>query len=284
MKAMWLSLALVLSAHGADDAPAPPARGHLLAAYCVASPAEEAKQIAGIYREIIPVAAPPGSYTTVAFTGGYIGLAGNKDKLGGDTVNFSIWGRDAAEVAPADPRFGTTKTRQFDHEGTGWAGRLSYPWKVGERYHVYVQVTHMGGQTIYSAWFGSVAKSEWVLAGRTRKGGTHFLGHAGGFLEHAGTQNAEVPRSTGYGPAWVHNGAKWLPCTKAEASVKDPGNARFSQRDNVIYLELGLGLKSTQGTSATFPLKAGESPPALPEEVGSWRPAEKSAHPPLSPS
>jgi hypothetical protein len=108
-----------------DDVAARLAQGHLSAAYCSASSEQKPKRIVAIYREIIPVAAPHGSYTTVAFAGGYVGLAGNKTPGGGDTINFSIWGQEAAEVEAADKKFGTVKTRQFTHEGTGWAGRLS---------------------------------------------------------------------------------------------------------------------------------------------------------------
>ena len=89
----------------------------------------------------------------MAFHGGYVGLAGNKDDTGGSTINFSIWGEDAVEVQPADKKYGTINTRQFTHEGTGWAGRLAYPWKVGTRYQIYVHVRHEKGQTIFSAWF-----------------------------------------------------------------------------------------------------------------------------------
>ena len=265
--AILLLLATGIPVCAADIAP-PPAREHLLAAYCVASPDGKPQHVTAIYREIIPVAAPPGSYTTVAFTGGYVGLAGNKDNTGGDTVNFSIWGEDAVEVAPADKKYGTIKTRQFTHEGTGWAGRLAYPWKVGTRYQVFVHVRHENGQTVFSAWFGSAEKHEWLLAGRTRKSGIHYLGKAGGFLEHAGTKDNRIARSTGYGPAWVHDGQRWLPCTRVEASVKDPENARFFERDNVVYLELGLGKKSEQGNQHTYQLKVpGTGPPLLPEGV-----------------
>jgi Domain of unknown function (DUF3472) len=244
------------------------AQGHLSAAYCSASPAQNPKQIVAIYREIIPVAAPPGSYTTVAFTGGYVGLAGNKTAEGGDTINFSIWGQDAEEVEPADKKFGTIKTRQFTHEGTGWAGRLAYPWRPGSVYQVFVHVKHENGQTIYSAWFGDAGKNEWLLAGRTRKAGTHYLGKAGGFLEHAGKKDAQIPRRTGYGTSWVHDGEHWLACTKAEVSVKDPGNARFSQMDGVVYIEIGLGLKSDKGNKLNYAMKApsGDAP-KMPEPV-----------------
>lgn len=127
---------------------------------------------------------------------------------------------------------------------------------------------HEHGKTIYSAWFGDAAKNEWLLAGRTRKSGTRYLGRAGGFLEHAGTKDMQIPRSTGYGPAWVHDGMKWIPCTQAGVSVKDPENARFFQRDNVVYLELGLGRKSEEGTKRTYPLRSpAAQPPKLPEEV-----------------
>ena len=271
LRAVVLLLATALQLCAAE---VPPhiARGHLLAAFCGASPDKKPEHVTAIYREIIPVAAPPGSYTTVAFTGGYVGLAGNKDHTGGDTINFSIWGKDAAEVEPADQRHGAIKTRQFTHEGTGWAGRLAYPWKVGTRYQVFVHVRHVNGQTIFSAWFGSAEKHEWLLAGRTQKAGTHYLGHAGGFLEHAGTKDMETARCTGYGPAWVHDGQQWLPCTQMAASVKDPENARFFERDNLVYLELGLGKKSEQGTKHTFTLKApAAAPPPLPEPVSVLR-------------
>jgi len=271
LRAVLLLLATTLQLCAAE---VPPhiARGHLLAAFCGASPDKKPEHVTAIYREIIPVAAPPGSYTTVAFTGGYVGLAGNKDHTGGDTINFSIWGQDAAEVEPADQRHGAIKTRQFTHEGTGWAGRLAYPWKVGTRYQVFVHVRHMNGQTIFSAWFGSAEKQEWLLAGRTQKAGTHYLGHAGGFLEHAGTKDMETARCTGYGPAWVHDGQQWIPCTQMAASVKDPANARFFERDNVVYLELGLGKKSEQGTKHTYSLKAPAAGlPQLPEAVSMLR-------------
>ena len=262
---LLLVLALPLSA---TDVPPNIARGHLLAAYCSTSPDTKSKHVNAIYREIIPTAAPAGSYTTVAFTGGYVGLAGNTDGTGGSTINFSIWGKDATETAPADEKFGTVKTRQFTHEGTGWAGRLAYPWKVGTNYHVYVSVKHEHDATIFSAWFGAVATNEWLLAGRIRKPGTLYLGHAGGFLEHAGTNHMELVRCTGYGPAWVHDGKHWLPCTQAEASVKDPANARFFATNNVVYLELGLGRKSELGKAHSYPLPApAAAPPALPEEV-----------------
>ncbi len=263
-----LLLQLACATLSAAEVPPHIARGHLLAAYCSAIPDKKLERVIAVYREIIPVAAPPGSYTTVAFNGGYVGFAGNKDGTGGDTINFSIWGKDAAELEPADKKFGTIKTRQFTHEGTGWAGRLSYPWKVGTRYQVFVHVKHENGQTIFSAWFGSADTHEWLLAGRTRKEGTHYLGHGGGFLEHAGTKDMQIPRSTGYGPAWLHDGQRWHACTTAEASVKDPENARFFQRDGVVYLELGLGKKSEQGMKQSFPMKpSSDAPPQLPEQV-----------------
>lgn len=271
----WRAVVLLLTTTlqlCAAEVPPHIARGHLLAAFCGASPDKKPERVTAIYREIIPVAAPPGSYTTVAFTGGYVGLAGNKDHTGGDTINFSIWGKDAAEVEPADQRHGAIKTRQFTHEGTGWAGRLAYPWKVGTRYQVFVHVRHVNGQTIFSAWFGSAEQQEWLLAGRTQKAGTHYLGHAGGFLEHAGTKDMEIARCTGYGPAWVHDGQQWLHCTQMAASVKDPANARFFERDNVVYLELGLGKKSELGTQHTYSLKAAAAgPPPLPEAVSMLR-------------
>ena len=78
----------------------------------------------------------------------------------------------------------------------------------------------------------------------------------------------ETARCTGYGPAWVHDGQQWLACTQMAASVKDPANARFFERDNVVYLELGLGKKSEQGTKHTYSLKAPAAElPQLPESV-----------------
>jgi hypothetical protein len=71
--AALLLLAISLPVCAADVSPHI-ARGHLLAAFCGASPDKKPKQVTAIYREIIPVAAPPGSYTTVAFSGGYVGL------------------------------------------------------------------------------------------------------------------------------------------------------------------------------------------------------------------
>ena len=128
---------------------------------------------------------------------------------------------------------------------------------MGTRYQIYVHVRHEKGQTIFSAWFGSAEKHEWLLAGRIRKEGTHYLGHAGGFLEHAGTKDMQIVRSTGYGPAWVHDGQHLHACTKADASVKNPENARFFQRDGVVYLELGLGRKSEQGMKHTYRSRLG---------------------------
>jgi len=280
---MRLILALVtslllapLAALPADGIAARLAQGHLSAAYCTARPEKQPVQVVAIYREIIPVAAPPSSYTTVAFNGGYVGLAGNKTVTGGDTINFSIWGQDAAEIAPADKKFGTVNTRQFTHEGTGWAGRLAYPWKTGTRYQVFVHVKHESGQTIYTAWFGEAAKNEWLLAGRIRKAGTHHLGHAGGFLEHARKKDAQIPRCTGYGTSWVHDGQRWQFCTKAEASVKDPGNARFNQRDGVVYLEIGLGLKSSDGSKFSYSMKTpSAAAPQVPEPVSGLSTAAK---------
>jgi hypothetical protein len=257
-----------LTACSAEDIAARLAQGHLSAAYCTSRPDNPPAQVVAIYREIIPVAAPPGSYTTVAFNGGYVGLAGNKTAAGGDTINFSIWGKDAAEAAPADKKFGTINTRQFTHEGTGWAGRLAYPWKTGTRYQVFVHVKHEAGQTIYSAWFGEAAKNEWLLAGRIRKAGTHHLGHAGGFLEHAGKKDAQIPRCTGYGTSWVHDGRNWRFCTRAEASVKDPDNARFYHRNGVVYVEIGLGLKSNAGSKLSYAMTTSPAiAPRLPEPV-----------------
>ena len=129
-----------------------------------------------------------------------------------------------------------------------------------------MHVIHENDQTIFSAWFGSVEKQEWLLAGRTRKSGTHYLGHAGGFLEHAGTKNMQLIRCTGYGPAWVHDGQHWHACTTAEVIVKDPENACFFQRDGIVYLELGLGKKSEQGRKQSYPLQVlADAPPNLPE-------------------
>ena len=127
MKRACAILALLLFAGtsaAAADGP-PHIAGHLLAAYCIASPAEKLEHFTAIYREFIPVAAPPGSNSTVAFHGGYVGLAGNKVATGGSTIYFSIWSEDAAEVQPADKKYGTIKTRQLNHEGT--AGRDGCP-------------------------------------------------------------------------------------------------------------------------------------------------------------
>ena len=54
-------------------------RGHLLAAFCSAHPKDKPKNVIAIYREVVPLQAPKSSYTTVAFRGGYVGLAGNKN-------------------------------------------------------------------------------------------------------------------------------------------------------------------------------------------------------------
>jgi Domain of unknown function (DUF3472) len=133
---------------------------------------------------------------------------------------------------------------------------------------VFVHVKHENDQTIYSAWFGDSAKNEWLLAGRTRKAGTHDLGKAGGFLEHAGKKDAHVPRCTGYGTSWVHDGQSWLPYTKAEVSVKDPGNARFHQKDDLVFIEIGLGLKSTHGNKFSYSMEPpSAAAPPLPEPV-----------------
>ena len=260
-------LALTL-ATPAEEVPAHIKRGHLLAAFCDAIPDKKPPKVTAIYREIIPVAAPKSSYTTVAFTGGYVGLAGIKDGKGGTTINFSIWGKEAKEVEPADKTHGTIKTRQFTHEGTGWAGRLAYPWKIGTRYQIFVHVKHLDGDTIYTAWFGEAEKKEWLLAGRTLKKGVHFLGRPGGFLEHAGTKNIEIRRCTGYGPSWVHNGAQWLRCTQTRTKLKDPDNARFYEKDKIVYLEIGLGIKSEEGNAKTYRITSPTpQPPKLPEKV-----------------
>ena len=61
-------------------------------------------------------------------------------------------------------------------------------------------------------------------------------------------------------------------CSWVAASVKDPANARFFERDNVVYLELGLGKKSEQGTKHTYSLKAPAAGlPPLPEAVSVLR-------------
>ena len=243
-------------------------RGHLLAAFCIAHPKDKPKQVVAIYREIMPLQAPKSSYTTVAFRGGYVGLAGNRKDNFGDQINFSIWGDDAAEYESADEKYGIIKTRQFTHEGKGWAGRLAFPWETNKKYRVYVHVKHENNSTIFSAWFGSAETNEWLLAGRIKKQGIHYLSHAGGFLEHAGKKFMEKPRSTGYGPSWIHNGEKWEPCTEARVKLKDPENARFYKENNLVIIEIGLGIKSLNGNRFNFELsKLTPEPPNLPEPV-----------------
>ena len=145
---------------------------------------------------------------------------------------------------------------------------MAYPWKTGTRYKIYVTVKQENGDTIYSAWFGQAGTDEWLLAGRIRKKGLHHLGHAGGFLEHAGTKNMEARRTTAYGPAWVHDGKRWHACTRANVTLKDPQNASFRQEeDGTVIIQIGLGLKSEAGQRHTYTVPVpSESPPKLPEE------------------
>ncbi len=264
----FILIAAILMNSCTSKTPPHIARGHLLAAFCSAHPEKKPERVVAIYREIIPINAPKSSYTTVAFSGGYVGLAGNKDGNGGDQINFSIWGTDCIEIESANKKYGSIKTRQFTHEGTGWAGRLAYPWQLGKRYRIFVHVKHENQKTIFSAWFGSADESEWLLAGRIEKTGIHYLSHAGGFLEHAGKKHMEIPRSTGFGPSWIHDGKTWQPCIEAKVKLKDPDNARFYQQDNLVIIEIGLGIKSLLGDRYTYSI-LGESqqPLDLPEEV-----------------
>jgi hypothetical protein len=241
---------------------------HLSSASCKAEPEHPPKQITAIYREISPISAPHGSYTTIAFHGGYVGLVADPQGNGGRQINFSIWGSDATPVESAEKRYGEIKSRQFTHEGVGWAGRLAYPWKAGVKYKVCVLVTHQNNTTTYSAWFGEASKNDWLLAGRIRTSGTVYLGRAGGFLEHVGKQNKELRRCTAYGSTWVHDGVQWLPCTHVRAELRDPANAHFYQKNKEVFVEIGSGIKSEQGSIGDFRITdIPNSPPNLPKDL-----------------
>lgn len=241
------TLPAVSSVAGGEDV-------HLKAAY--ASAGSPVKKIMALYREIEAVEVPPGTYSTVSFNGGYVGLAspGRREKH----LNFSIWdtkekGRviGEAELVEASTR-GKPRNHRFGHEGSGFHSELDYAWKPGVRYKVFVAAAHTDGQTTYSAWFGIAGTKEWMLIARIKRPGIHSLHKSGGFLEHVGKKNPDLTRSTAFNGGWVNDGAAWHPIHKVRFTCKDPTAADAVLRNDQVLIRIGQGLTSAVGSSHIF--------------------------------
>jgi len=239
---------------------------HLKAAYAAA--VSPVKKVTALYREIEAVEVPSGTYSTVSFNGGYVGLASSGSR--GNHVNFSIWdtkekGRVVGEAELVEAsKHSQPRNHRFGHEGSGFHSELEYAWEPDVRYKVYVAVEHAGGSTTYSAWFGLADKEEWMLIARIKRLGIHFLKKSGGFLEHVGKKNPQQMRSTAFNGGWVCDGTAWHQIRQVRFSCKDPAAANACLRGDQVLIQIGLGLTSTVGSAHVFDVKPGLMP-AWPE-------------------
>ncbi len=252
--------AFLFPATAADDL-------HLKAAYAIAD--TKVKDITAFYREIEVIQLQPNTYSAIPFNGGYVGLAGPKRPH----INFSIWDTKEngevigeAELIEASRR-GRPDNHRFGHEGSGFHSELDYEWKEGERYKVYVSVTHDESEaTTFSAWFGKADEEDWQLIARIKRPGIHYLGRPGGFLEHPGKKNADLLRTTAFGGGWVSDGRRWTPVESIKFSCKDSAAANAFVREDMVAIQIGLETTSDFGDEHVFEVTPVRSrPPVLPE-------------------
>ena len=54
----------------------------------------------------------------------------------------------------------------------------------------------------------------------------------------------------------------------SSTKLKDLDNARFFEKEGIVYLEIGYGIKSTEGNAKTYKITSPTpKPPKLPEPV-----------------
>ena len=191
------------------------------------------------YSEVtVPIGQDPiGSfYMANGFGEGYFGLQVNSAKE--RRVLFSVWSpfkTDNPRDIPKDQRIVPlgkgpgVHVGKFGNEGSGGQSYLVYPWRAGVTYRFLTEVKPEGdGNTVYTAWFGDKAASEWILIASFRrpKTDTHLRGFHS-FLESFSPAFGHIGRRAFYGNVWVRDtGERWHESTRARFSVDATGRGR----------------------------------------------------------
>jgi len=251
---------------------AQPTEQHILAAF--GGSENSASQITMIYKEFVMRDAPAGTYATIAFTGGYVGLA-DFTSPEGPHVNFSVW--DADESAPAylveSSTLGTPDNHRFSHEGHGFHSELDYPWQLGVRYKVLVKLERRGPDTLWSAWFNEAEAEDWHLVGRIYSPNDSRYLSLGGFVEHVGSENPDSLRRAGFDPGWAYDSSiGWVASTAINYSNKDATASNAAQvDDHTVDVMIQRGLTSDWGSAHSFSVTPRRSAPPEDPDLGSNR-------------
>ncbi|KAK9704137.1 hypothetical protein K7432_010347 [Basidiobolus ranarum] len=151
--------------------------------------------------------APSHTYwCTNGFNRGYMGIqtASPTDRR----VLFSLWNKDADNLAQVIELGKGVLNATFGHEGTGVHAWLPYNWKTGEKMRLRVDAEFSGNDTIYSGYFWLDKK--WFLIAKILGPdyGNEGLGYHYQFLENFGHDTTQTRRGVYSGQCYRQLGNK----------------------------------------------------------------------------
>ncbi|MBX2921069.1 MAG: DUF3472 domain-containing protein [Chitinophagaceae bacterium] len=167
-----------------------------------------------------------GSYFMAnGFAEGYFGIQVNSSAE--RRVLFSVWSpfsTDDPKSIPEDMRIRLLKkgegvyTGEFGNEGAGGQSYLRYNWKAGITYKFLLHGVPDGkGNTVYSAYFFTPEKNEWVLIASFERPKTNtWLKRFHSFLENFIPDQGNKSREVLFGNQWIRTSAgQWIELTRA---------------------------------------------------------------------
>lgn len=187
-------------------------------------PQAAGKQVEWFYNEIQAKTDPVHSYyMACGFARGYFGMQVNSESE--RRVIFSVWdaGNEAVDrkkvdddnkvklIAKGDGVFADG----FGNEGTGGHSHLVTPWKTNVPQKFLVHAVQDGTGTIYTGYFYSQTKREWILIAsfRAPKDGKLLRGLYS-FNENFWGDNGNLKRAAMFGPSWIRTtDGQWVPMT-----------------------------------------------------------------------
>ncbi|MBO9203895.1 MULTISPECIES: DUF3472 domain-containing protein [Niastella] len=159
------------------------------------------------------------------FGQGYFGMQVNSETE--RRILFSVWSpfttNDPKNI-PADERIVLLKkgaevnAQDFGNEGSGGQSFMPYNWKAGTTYKFLLKGEPDGqNNTIYTAYFFSPEKNEWLLMASFKRPKTNtYLKRFHSFLENFNPNQGDKARKVLYGNQWIcDNNGKWIELNKA---------------------------------------------------------------------
>ncbi|ORX67702.1 hypothetical protein K493DRAFT_321832 [Basidiobolus meristosporus CBS 931.73] len=132
-------------------------------------------------------------WCTNGFNRGYMGIQVNSPTE--RRVLFSLWNKDAENLATIVEVGKNVQTSKFGHEGTGSHAWLVHDWKAGETQRLKVTAEFKGNDTIYGGYYW--LDNEWYLIAKILgpNYGNEGLGYFYQFLENFGKDTSQTRRA-----------------------------------------------------------------------------------------